>query len=185
MFTTHLRIPYPPHTVLGELCTAELFVVSSLRLWVHAYCGCTCGYPDWRDGFDCAGVENAGAEGFDTLWHIVASSALRALDIRPMYCAHLGEDEGRFLRLLALLQNDGPAGAESILGDWCPPGAVRVALGPAQAVANALRVRRLLLPCIPTAGTGATSPATSIPPPISSTPLISSSPAPLRQPRIH
>lgn len=149
MVTTRPRIAYPPYTVLGELRTSELLVISCLRLWVHTYCGCTCGYPDWREGVEQAGIGSVGATGFDTLWRIVASAARRALDIRPIYCAHLGDDEGRFLSLLALLQHGQVLHAKSVLTDWCPASAARLAITPAHAFALALTSCRLWLPAIP------------------------------------
>lgn len=146
MVTTRPRIAYPPDTALGELRTAELLVVSCLRLWVHAYRGCTCGYPDWSEGLERGGISAAGATGFDTLWRVVATTALRTLDIRPVYCMHLGEDEGRFLSLIGLLQHGRALDAEPILGDWCPASAVRLALAPARSFAIALAACRLWLP---------------------------------------
>lgn len=146
VFTTHLRMAYTPQTVLGELRTAELFVVSCLRLWAHTYYGCKCGYPNWRKGLEHAGISAAGAEGFDTLWRIVATTALQGLDVRHIRCAHLGEDEGRFLYLLSLLQNGRALEAEVVLSGWCPPTAVRLALTPAVAFATALSARGLQLP---------------------------------------
>jgi hypothetical protein len=128
------------------LRTSELLVVSCLRLWVHAYCGCTCGYPDWHEGLERAGIDIAGRTGFDTVWRIVATTALRTLDVRPIYCMHLGEDEGRFLSLIGSLQHDQALDAESVLAQWCPPTSVRRALTAAQAFALALAACRLHLP---------------------------------------
>ena len=145
MFTTRLQTVYSPQTPLGELRTAELLVVSSLRLWVLSHGGHARDQPDWREGFRCARIGSAAAMGFDTVCHIVAAAALRNLDIRPLYCAHLGMDEGRFLCLLALLQCDRACDAESILSDWCPPAAVRLAVMPAHAFATGLSACRLRL----------------------------------------
>lgn len=146
MFMIPQRIAYPAHTVLGELKTAELFVVSSLRLWVMSHSGPVDAYPDWREGLHRARIGTAGAVGFDTLCRILATTALRSLDVRSLTCKRLGEDEAWMLSLLGQLQHDRVGDAERILSSWCPPSAARLAITPARAFATALCARRLRLP---------------------------------------
>ncbi|HVW71480.1 MAG TPA: hypothetical protein VHB68_21045 [Steroidobacteraceae bacterium] len=68
----------PPKSPLKELNTAELFVVSSLLLWMlprHE------GFdsPDWRQGFLRARIDTEGALGFDTFCRILGTSTLQPL----------------------------------------------------------------------------------------------------------
>ncbi len=140
------RPVYPPDTPLRDLATAELFVVCSLRLWVLAYRDPEGETTDWRRGFVHAGIDVAGANGFDALFRIVAAMARRSLDVRCPLAAHLGRDEAWLLRLVSLLQRLRIAESEAILGDWLPPGAARGALAPAQKFAWALAASGLPVP---------------------------------------
>jgi hypothetical protein len=128
---------YAAETPLAEMQMAELFVVVSLRLWVLQHCDPTGVHRDWRDGFTAAGIDDAGRDAFDALFKIVAATALRRLDVRCPRCIALGEDEGRLLQLLSLLQR-GRQGAAAILSDWMPTAAGRVALIAAEGFAESL-----------------------------------------------
>lgn len=46
-----------------------------------------------------------GEAGFDALFGLIASSAIRSLHIRCKRCPRLGEDEGWLLQLTSLLQD--------------------------------------------------------------------------------
>ncbi len=146
MFTTHPQNVSPPELLVGELHTAEFFVLSSLRLWARAHNRFQHEGPDWREGLHRAGVGSVGVIGFDTVCRIVTTASLRSLDIRTLHCMYLGETEARFLSLVGLLQYDRLAEAAFILRHWCPAAALRLAITPAQAFAAALRSRRLWLP---------------------------------------
>jgi len=143
MLTIHLRTLYTSTELLSELRTGEIFLVCSLRLWVLSHCSDPGAYPDWREGFQRAGIGCAGAIRFDNLCRIIATTAQRTLHVRSIYCARLGEDEALFLSLLGLLQHDRDLDAEAILRGWCPPAAVRVAMTPARGFAYDLRSRML------------------------------------------
>jgi hypothetical protein len=140
------RPVYASNTPLAELCTAELFVMSSLRLWVLPYTDPAGRHPDWRHGFARAGIAEAGADGFDALFQIVASTARRSLDVRSPRCTRLGEDEAWLLQLTSLLQQRRSLDTAAILGDWLPSAAVRMAMEPAERFAASLTERGLHLP---------------------------------------
>lgn len=129
---------YAVNEPLADLRTAELFVVSSLRLWVLPHRDPTGIHPDWRGGFVAAGIDDVGAPAFDQLFRIVAAAACRSLDVRCLRCARLGEDEGFLLQLMSLLQRERIAAASAILADWLPSAAARMALLPARGFALAL-----------------------------------------------
>ena len=97
---------YATDTPLAGLRTAELFVICSLRLWVSGWQDRSETPPDWRKGFKVAGMADGGDAAFDELLRVVATTAVRSLDVRCRQCAHLGQDEGWLLQLLSLLQRD-------------------------------------------------------------------------------
>lgn len=137
---------YPANTDVAALRTAELFGMAALRLWAAPYREPELAHPDWRDGFAAAGIGCGGLGGFDTLMLVVTSAATRPLDVRCLRCAKLGQDEGLFLQLLASLQQQRADLAAAVLGQWLPPAAQRMALEPAQALADAMAEAGLLLP---------------------------------------
>ncbi len=137
---------YAANEPLADLRTAELFVVSSLRLWVLPHRDPTGIHPDWRGGFVAAGIDDVGVPAFDGLFQIVAAAARRSLDVRCLRCARLGEDEGFLLQLLSLLQRERAVAANAILGDWLPPAAARMALLPARGFAMALADGGIAIP---------------------------------------
>ena len=142
MFMTPARA-VPPTQSLGDLFTAELFVVSSLRLWMLSHRNARVGYPDWHQGFLSAGICSVGAVAFDTVCRIVSTTVLRRLDIRSLCCARLGEDEAAFLRIIGMLQRDRVRDAEWVFSGWCPASAARLAVTPARAFASVLGCRGL------------------------------------------
>jgi hypothetical protein len=144
MFRSRTANGYSPR-VLSELGTAELFVVSSLRLWFLAHCDPDCHYPDWRQAFARAEIGALGVWGFDRLCRTMGTTAVRTLDVHWLHCGHLGEYEVCVLRTLALLQRKRLEEAETALLEWCPPAAVRLALEAAHAFATALCSHRLWL----------------------------------------
>jgi hypothetical protein len=141
--------PLPIYAVdapIAHLRSAELFVLCLVRLWVLHHCHPDEIPPDWRAGFAHMHIDHDGEAGFDQLFGLVAASAVRSLDIRCKCCPHLGEDEAWLLQLVRALQGDRLAEAASILADWLPAGAVRRAIGPAQAFAAGLAARGLVMP---------------------------------------
>lgn len=145
MFTTRPPHGYSPQ-LLSELGTAELFVLSSLRLWFLSHCDREREYPDWRHAFATAGIGKPGTWAFDRLCRIVGTTTLRSLDIHWLQCGRTGEYESCLLKVIGSLQHSQPAIAERALLQWCPPAAVRLALEAGLALAAALDSRSLLIP---------------------------------------
>ena len=145
MFTTRTPHGYSPQ-LLCELGTAELFVLSSLRLWFLSHCDRDHEYPDWRQAFQAANISARGTWGFDRLCCIVGTTTLRSLDVHWLQCARVGEYEACLLRALGHLQLDQLEAAETALLEWCPPAAARLALEAAHALAAALQTHCLLIP---------------------------------------
>ncbi len=136
---------YSPPSRLHELGVAELFVVSSVRLWTLPYADPGRVYPDWRQGFAHAKIDSAGTRGFDTLCRIVTTTTWRSLEVPSLCCPVLGSTETRILGVTGLLQRGHAAGAAQLLESGCPASAVRVAIEPARAFAFALQSRQLWL----------------------------------------
>lgn len=111
MFMTHLRIGSLPKMLVRELHTAEVFVLSSLRLWALAHSRLRLNHPDWREGLRRAGIGPAGAAGFDTVCRIVATTSLQCLDIQTLHCAYLGDAEASYCTYL---------GSSNTIGSWTP-----------------------------------------------------------------
>src|ERR1700761_951821 len=84
MVKAQRRVVYAPNMRLSELSAPEVFVVSSLRLWLLPHCCPTLSYPDWRMGFARAGIRCAGALGFNTFCGILATSATEPLQVRSL-----------------------------------------------------------------------------------------------------
>jgi hypothetical protein len=145
MFTSRPPHGYSPQQ-LSELGTAELFVLSSLRLWFLAHCDREHAYPDWRRAFESARIGKMGTWGFDRLCRIVGTTTVRSLDVHWLNCARVGAYESSLLLTLGFLQQHQPGAAEITLLEWCPPAAVRLALEAGQALATALESHGLLIP---------------------------------------
>jgi len=145
MFTSRPPHGYSPQQ-LSELGTAELFVLSSLRLWFLSHCDREHAYPDWRQAFEAASLGKMGTWGFDRLCRIVGTTTRRSLDVHWVNCARLGSYESSLLMTIGYLQHNQLAEAEIALLEWCPPSAVRLALEAGQAFATALELHGLLIP---------------------------------------
>jgi hypothetical protein len=132
---------YADDTTLFDLGTAELFLVTVLRLWADP-----APLADWRSAFHVAGMAPGGAPAFGSLMWVVAGAARRALDVRERHSPGLGRDEGMLLRLISLLQRDRAVEASSVLAEWLPPAAVRLAAREAEVLAAALAGAGLIVP---------------------------------------
>ena len=132
---------YAKDTTLFDLGTAELFVVTVLRLW-----GDRAPLADWRSAFRAAGMAPGGAPAFGSLMWVVAGAARRALDVRERHSPGLGRDEGMLLRLISLLQRDRVMEAAPVLAEWLPAAAVRLAMREAGVLAAALSGVGLIVP---------------------------------------
>jgi hypothetical protein len=120
--------PYCDHMPLARLRTAELLLVTTVRLFAHsARYGLSQHW--WKD-----------------LFGIIALSPRRKLAVAGMSYRLLCPDEGRFLQLVALLQRKDTGGAEDVLLNWVLPMAVRLSISHAQMLADGLADQGLLLP---------------------------------------
>ena len=92
MFTSRPPHGYSPQQ-LSELGTAELFVLSSLRLWFLSHCDRDNSYPDWRQAFETASIGRMGTWGFDRLCRIVGTTTIHSLDVHWLHCIRIGAYE--------------------------------------------------------------------------------------------
>ena len=145
MFPTRPPHGYSPQ-LLRELGTAELFVLSALRLWFLTHCDRERDYPDWRQAFATARIGRSGTWGFDRLCRIVGTTTLRSLDVHWLQCARIGQFEACLLKIISSLQHNQLTLAEAALSDWCPAAAVRLAMPAAHAYAAALNSLSLHIP---------------------------------------
>jgi hypothetical protein len=128
------------------LGTAELFILSSLRLWFLSHCDREHDYPDWRCGFENVGISTLGTWGFDRLCRVIGTTTVRSLDVHWLHCSRIGAYEACLLRAVGLLQSNREEAAEEALLEWCPPSAARLARDAAYALAESLRSHSLLIP---------------------------------------
>lgn len=136
---------YPDETLLSGLCTAELVLVASLRAFAAAHNDPEGGH-DGRGGLARSGAGCCAVPAFDALFAIVATAALRPLDVGCRHCPSLRHDEGRLLQLVGLLQHGRMFDARDVLCGWLPPAAMRLAILPAKGLATAMARGRLFVP---------------------------------------
>lgn len=137
---------YSAKTLLSELLTPEIFVVLLIRLRVAAQFDPGSMPEDWRAGMQAAGIAREGADAFDLLMHLFGSVLHLPLDVRSLRCGGLGQGEALLLQTISLLQHDRFEAAESILSQWLPPGASRIAAQQAQRFGSALAATHLVIP---------------------------------------
>jgi hypothetical protein len=139
------RIPTGPTTSarFKQLGTGEMFVISSMRLWLLPQDGSHGDYPDWRQGFTHAQLGAEGTAGFDDLCRILATGARKPLCVHRLGCPTLARHESWTLHALSFLQRDRFQEAQTIFEQRCLPTAARLAMTPAIVFASALRSRRL------------------------------------------
>lgn len=137
---------YAEDTRLTELGTAELFIVTVLRLWLAGRLEQSNAAADWRSGFAAARIAKQGVPAFGCFMDIIASTAIRTVRLRPLRCAMLGQDEARLLQLISLFQHKRLEPAEEVLAEWLPPAAVRLAERVGLALAAALTAASLIVP---------------------------------------
>ncbi len=116
----------PPSTYLDDMSlshlnTAELLLTATVRLYaVQARGGDYTGL-DWHEGLLSAGVRPCAVVAFGIVLDAIFSTSQKALDIRCPLCPDLGEDEGKILQVISLLQQQRFGEAHAILGNWLPP----------------------------------------------------------------
>jgi len=135
--------PYVAEMPLAGLKTAELLLLTTLRLWLAARRRAD--VPDWRQGFAAAGLIEDGAADFDMTLRILVAG-VRRLDGRPAGHPRLSTDEARLLCLFGALQRGETGAAVGILQAWLPSKPLRWLLRYARSFVGVMAARRLILP---------------------------------------
>lgn len=142
-----LSIGYPVDLAVNELRTAESLVLVSFRLWALCHARDVCTHvPSWHAGLRAAGMEAAARQLFDPLLGVIFASSRRPIEVHRSSCYGISRDEGQFLTCIALYQHQQMERADSVLSEWLPPAAARVAASLGMRFAAAMEVGRLLLP---------------------------------------
>ncbi len=140
-----------------ELQPAERGVVTGLRLWVSAFRQSEDALAaarrhfgrQFNDSDALWGDRRSGSDAGLSLHAVLRNTTLaanRPVDVRCPSCPSLSPDEARLLEALAWLQRDQGEPAATALGDWLPAAALRLSLGPARGLAQALLAAEQLLP---------------------------------------
>ena len=159
MSTFRSRMVASPSIPLSTLGVAELFVLSSFRLWMLSHCYPERPWPDWHAGFAQAEVPSEGIHGFNSYCWALVESAREPLRVHSLHCPFMHEHETWPLQIVSLLQLDRSEAVTAILAQRCTQSAVRLAIDPARTFAHALLSRRLQLSVPCPYRTGPTPPA--------------------------
>ena len=135
--------PYVAEMPLAGLKTAELFLLTTLRLWLAAHRRAQ--VPDWRQGLAAAGLMEDGAPDFDMTLRILIAG-VRKLDSRAAGHPRLSADEARLLRLFGALQRGETGEAVGILQAWLPSKPLRWLLRYARSFVGVMATQKLILP---------------------------------------
>ena len=135
--------PYVAEMPLAGFKTAELFLLTTLRLWLAAHRRAD--VPDWRQGLAAAGLMEDGAPDFDMTLRILIAG-VRTLDSRPAGHPRLSADEARLLRLFGALQRGETGEAVGILQAWLPSKPLRWLLRYARSFVGVMAAEKLILP---------------------------------------
>jgi hypothetical protein len=129
---------------LAGFKTAELFLLTTLRLWAAAHRRATVP-EDWRRGLAAGGLLEDGAPDFDMTLRILVAG-VRTLDSRPAGHPRLSADEARLLSLFGALQRGETGAAVVILQAWLPSKPLRWLLRYARSFVGVMAAERLILP---------------------------------------
>jgi len=135
--------PYVAEMPLAGFKTAELFLLTTLRLWLAAQRRAS--VPDWRRGLAAAGLAEDGAPDLDMTLRILIAGA-RTLDSRAAAHPRLSADEARLLRLFGALQHGDTGEAVEILQAWLPSKPLRWLLRYARSFVGVMATQKLILP---------------------------------------
>lgn len=135
--------PYVAEMPLAGLKTAELLLLTTLRLWLGAHRRAS--VADWRRGLAAAGLLEDGAADFDMTLRILIAG-VRQLDSRPAGHPRLSADEARLLRLFGALQRGETGDAVGVLQAWLPPKPLRWLLRYARSFVGVMAAQKLILP---------------------------------------
>lgn len=146
-----MTTPPPPHVYpvdmpLEDLRTPELLLTTTLRLFALAWRLRDEAHLDWRRGLVSSGLSLDAAGDFDRLLAMVIIAHRRPLDVRRLHCRALSPDEGRLMQIISLFQHGRSEMAVAALGDWVAPAAQHLAAAPAQALAEAMTKKDLIVP---------------------------------------
>jgi hypothetical protein len=147
----------PPAAAAAGLRPAEQSVVAGLRTWVAAFRrqedALGAARAHFEQQFEAAGTlwgdRRSGDDAGLSLHAVLRNTTLaasRSVDVRCPACPGLSPDEARLLHAVAWLQRDVAEPAAAALGDWLPPAALRLTLGPARGLAHALLAAEQPLP---------------------------------------
>ncbi len=135
--------PYVAEMPLAGFKIAELFLLTTLRLWLAARRRAT--VPDWRRGLAAAGLMEDGAPDLDMTMRILTAGA-RTLESRETAHPRLSADEARLLRLFGALQHGDTGEAVAILQAWLPSRPLRWLMRYARSFLSVMASQRLILP---------------------------------------
>ena len=135
--------PYVAEMPLAGFKTAELFLLTTLRLWLAAHRRAA--VPDWRRGLAAAGLAEDGAPDLDMTLRILIAG-VRQLDSRGTAHPRLSADEARLLRLFGALQHGDTGEAVEILQAWLPSKPLRWLLRYARNFVGIMAIQKLILP---------------------------------------
>jgi hypothetical protein len=135
--------PYVAEMPLAGFKTPELFLLTTLRLWLAAQRHATA--PDWRRGLAAAGLAEDGAPDFDMTLRILVAG-VRTLDSRAANHPRLSADEARLLCLFGALQHGDTGEAVAILQAWLPSKPLRWLMRYARSFVGVMASQRLILP---------------------------------------
>ncbi len=135
--------PYVAEMPLAGFKTAELFLLTTLRLWLAAHRRAD--VADWRQGLAAVGLMEDGAADLDMALRILVAG-VRRLDSRPAGHPRLSADEARLLRLFVALQRGETGAAVDIMQAWLPSKPLRRLLRYARSFVGVMAAQRLIFP---------------------------------------
>ena len=136
--------PYVAEMPVAGFKTAELFLLTTLRLWLAAHR--RDGAADWRQGLAAAGLLEEAAPDFDMAMRLLRAAARPALSSRDAGHPRLSADEARLLQLFGALQRGEISDAVAELQAWLPSKPLRWLLRYAGSFARIMVSQRFILP---------------------------------------
>jgi hypothetical protein len=135
--------PYVAEMPLAGFKTAELLLLTTLRLWLAAHRRPN--VPDWRQGLAAAGLLEDGAPDLEMALRIL-TAGVPTLDSRPAGHPRLSADEARLLRAFCALQRGETGEAVGILQIWLRSKPLRWLLRYACNFVCVMAAEKLILP---------------------------------------
>ncbi len=138
--------PYVAEMPVAGLKTAELFLLTTIRLWLSAQRNPRAVVADWRQGLAAARLAEDGAPDFDMTLRILSAAAKPALASRDAGHPSLSADEARLLQLFGALQRGETGDAVLSLQTWMPTKPLRWLLRYARSFVGLMATQKLILP---------------------------------------